>query len=50
MSQHEAHSVKEELDIDDLLESMATEVGRDSQAVQESIANYMTEQEWTPTT
>ncbi|MDQ2097205.1 MAG: hypothetical protein QQW96_06125 [Tychonema bourrellyi B0820] len=50
MSQHEANSVKEELDIDDLLESMATEVDRDSQAAQESIANYMAEQEWAPTT
>lgn len=45
MSQHEANSVKEELKIDDLLEKMATEVERDSQAVKESIANYMAKQE-----
>jgi len=45
MSQHEENTVKEELEIDDLLESMATEVDRDAQAVQESIANYMAQQE-----
>lgn len=50
MSQNEVNTVNKELEIDDLLESMATEVDRDSQAVQESIANYMSEQEWTPTT
>lgn len=50
MSQNEGNTVNKELEIDDLLESLATEVDRDSQAVQESIANYMSEQEWTPTT
>jgi ribosomal protein S1 len=49
MSQHQDNSVREELEIDDLLEIMVTEVDRDYQAVQESIANYMAEQEWTPT-
>lgn len=38
MSQHEANTVKKELEIDDLLESVATELERDSQAVKESIA------------
>lgn len=45
MYQHEANPVKEELEIDDLLESIATEVEHDSQAVQKAIANYMTQQE-----
>ncbi len=44
MSQHEENTVKEELKIDDLLESIATEVERDSQAVKESIDNYMAKQ------
>ena len=45
MSQHEANTVKKELEIDDLLESLATELERDSQAVKESIAKYMAKQE-----
>ena len=45
MSQYEANTVKKELEIDDLLESLTTEVERDSQSVKESIAKYMAKQE-----
>jgi len=45
MSQEEANTAPKELEIDDLLESLATEVERNSQAVKKSIANYMAKQE-----
>lgn len=45
MSQYEVNTVQEDLQIDDLLESVAAEVLLNSQAVQKSIASYMIQQE-----